>query len=99
MTRRNWPNCTPNWRDANLDSPARTGNNKEGNTEKNKERWMELCELAAKESDPDKLLALTNEISRLLGEKNKRQYPGFETDPARLPGALTTDGDPSKLVE
>ena len=60
---------------------------------------MELCELAAKESDPDKLLALTNEISRLLDEKNKRQYPGFETDPTRLRGALTTDGDPSKLVE
>jgi hypothetical protein len=27
--------------------------------ETNREKWMELCELAARESDPNKLLALT----------------------------------------
>jgi hypothetical protein len=38
---------------------------------KNAERWMELCELAAKESDPNKLMKLTEEIVRLLDEKRK----------------------------
>ncbi|MGH9537215.1 MAG: hypothetical protein ACRD3H_04805 [Terriglobales bacterium] len=37
----------------------------------NKEKWMELCELATKEPDPQKLVALTNEISRLLDEKRR----------------------------
>ncbi len=37
--------------------------------EKNVERWMELCELAAKEPDPNRLISLTNEIVRLLDEK------------------------------
>ena len=49
---------------------------------KNAERWMELCELAAKESDPNKLIKLTEEIVRLLDEKRK---PAFspQQDPAR----------------
>jgi hypothetical protein len=34
-----------------------------------RERWQVLCELAAKEEDPDKLFALTQEINRLLDEK------------------------------
>jgi hypothetical protein len=33
---------------------------------------MELCALASKEQDPAKLLALTQEISRLLAEKDQR---------------------------
>jgi hypothetical protein len=33
---------------------------------KNKERWEELCELAANEGDPKKLIELMNEINRLL---------------------------------
>ena len=37
-----------------------------------KERWMELCEMAVKEQDPDKLLALTQEINRLLEDKEGR---------------------------
>src|SRR5260370_24427813 len=32
-------------------------------------KWMELCALASKEQDPAKLLALTQEIARLLAEK------------------------------
>ena len=36
------------------------------------ERWMELCALAAEEQDPEKLLALAVEISRLLEEKENR---------------------------
>jgi hypothetical protein len=39
---------------------------------KNHEKWMELCALAAKEQDPAKLLTLTQEIARLLDEKEQR---------------------------
>jgi hypothetical protein len=37
-----------------------------------KERWFQLCELAAKEQDPKKLLSLIEEINRLLEEKEQR---------------------------
>jgi hypothetical protein len=37
-----------------------------------KERWYDLCELAAKEQDPAKLLVLVTEINRLLQEKEQR---------------------------
>jgi hypothetical protein len=38
----------------------------------NRERWRELCEQAANEQDPDKLLELTAEIDKLLEEKFER---------------------------
>jgi len=38
----------------------------------NKERWMELCELASKEQDPKKLSELVEEINRILEEKQSR---------------------------
>jgi hypothetical protein len=47
----------------------------------NKERWVALCEQAAIEIDSTKLTALTNEIIRLLTEKQDR------IDPARKNGA------------
>ena len=34
-----------------------------------KERWMELCELAAREVDSQKLISLVSEINRMLDEK------------------------------
>jgi hypothetical protein len=37
--------------------------------EQNKEEWLRLCEKAAVEQDPEKLLALTREICRLLRER------------------------------
>jgi hypothetical protein len=37
-----------------------------------KERWLELCEQAANEQDPQKLSELVNEIDRLLQEKLDR---------------------------
>ena len=40
----------------------------------NTEKWMELCELATKEPDPNKLIALTSEIIRLLDERAKHPY-------------------------
>jgi hypothetical protein len=38
----------------------------------NEERWKQLCELAAKEQDPQKLIELTREINNLLLFKQKR---------------------------
>ena len=38
----------------------------------NTERWKELCELAAKEQDPQRLLELTREINDLLLGKQRR---------------------------
>jgi hypothetical protein len=37
-----------------------------------REQWMSLCEQAAEEQDPEKLMALVNEITRLLDEKRNR---------------------------
>ncbi|MGH9514313.1 MAG: hypothetical protein ACRD3P_01375 [Terriglobales bacterium] len=37
-----------------------------------KEQWMHLCEQAANEQDPDKLMDLVKEINRLLEEKERR---------------------------
>lgn len=39
---------------------------------KTKERWMILCEQAAQEQDPEKLMDLVQEITRLLDEKQQR---------------------------
>jgi hypothetical protein len=39
---------------------------------KNKERWMQLCEQASTEQDPQKLFTIIQEIIRLLNEKEKR---------------------------
>jgi len=38
----------------------------------NRERWIELCAQAAEQLDSVKLLALTQEITRLLDEKQQR---------------------------
>jgi hypothetical protein len=37
-----------------------------------KERWMQFCELAAEEQDPQKLLELVKQINDLLEEKERR---------------------------
>jgi hypothetical protein len=50
--------------------------------EKNVEKWMELCELAAKEPDPNRLMKLTEEIVRLLDEK--RTPLSAQQDPSRF---------------
>ncbi len=36
-----------------------------------KENWMELCELAAQEEDPTRLMALIVELERLLETKQQ----------------------------
>jgi hypothetical protein len=38
----------------------------------NRERWMELAELAANEQDPQKMLELVREINDLLEQKQNR---------------------------
>src|SRR6185369_15628226 len=42
-----------------------------GDTMEQREKWLELCELATREHDPQKLVELTSEIVRLLDEKQK----------------------------
>ena len=38
----------------------------------NREKWMELCEQAATEQDPEKLMELILQINRLLEAKERR---------------------------
>ena len=38
-----------------------------------KERWRKLCERAAAEQDPQKLMELVEEINRILEEEQKRR--------------------------
>jgi truncated hemoglobin YjbI len=37
-----------------------------------RERWLQLCEQAATEQDPEKLMALIAQINRLLEAKERR---------------------------
>jgi hypothetical protein len=39
---------------------------------KNEEEWLELCQQAIDEQDPQKLMALVAEIDRLLQAKEQR---------------------------
>ena len=38
---------------------------------KTRERWVELCEQAAREEDPNRLMQLVQEINKLLIEKEE----------------------------
>jgi len=38
---------------------------------KDREQWLKLCERAANEQDPEKLLILVKKINRLLVEKEE----------------------------
>jgi hypothetical protein len=38
----------------------------------NEERWRKLCEEAAKEQDPDRLLELVREINQMLEDEERR---------------------------
>jgi hypothetical protein len=39
---------------------------------KDNSHWLELCQQASVEEDPEKLLELIHEINRLLDDKEKR---------------------------
>jgi hypothetical protein len=73
-------------RDANRDigKPADPGNgeNMQNNKNSNAEPWMEICELAAREQNPTKLMELTTELIRLLDEK--RNHPSNLADPPNI---------------
>ena len=52
-----------------------------------KERWQNLCEQAAVEQDPERLMELTKEINALLEDKEQRLHnlrtvklPNVESD-------------------
>ena len=45
-----------------------------------KERWVELCEQAAVEQDPQRLVELVREIIQLFEEKRKRRQRQPEED-------------------
>ena len=45
-----------------------------------RERWEQLCQLAAREQDPNRLLELVSEINRLLSEKEQRLRQHREAD-------------------
>jgi hypothetical protein len=49
---------------------------------KDKERWMELCEQASKEPDPERLLELVRQVNTLLEEKETRSRvpPGMRSE-------------------
>jgi hypothetical protein len=53
------------------------------------ERWRKLCEQAATEQDPQKLMELIHEIDRLLAEKEERllKQQGIEQPETRKKGA------------
>jgi hypothetical protein len=55
---------------------------------KPKEHWMELCEQAANEQDPDKLVTLVKEINDLLEAKETRLRDRSDrmANESRLPG-------------
>jgi hypothetical protein len=53
-------------------------------TGETRKRWMEFCEQAAIEQDPNKLIALVEEINRLLQEKQDRIHG---RNPASIPDA------------
>jgi hypothetical protein len=40
-------------------------------------RWMELCQQASTEQDPEKLLKLVTEINNLLNSKQKQKVGPF----------------------
>ena len=37
-----------------------------------RERWLSLCEQAASEQDPERLMELVSEINRILEDKERR---------------------------
>ena len=47
----------------------------------NTERWMELCEQASKEQDPNKLMNLVEEINRILEEREQNPKPRQTPNP------------------
>jgi hypothetical protein len=64
---------------------------------------VKLAELASKEQDPEKLMALVSLIDRLLEQKEKRFKDGAaksaDSEIARLKESLLNDGSPESDTE
>jgi len=60
-----------------------------------REKWMQLCEQAVVEQDPEKLMALITEINRILDEKDRRlkrvQKSASVTDASESSNASSKD--------
>lgn len=56
-----------------------------------KERWIELCEKAAVEGDPQKLLAFVKEISCLLESKDQQRRASTDQGPLREHQGTSTE--------
>lgn len=56
-----------------------------------KERWIELCEKAAVEQDPQKLLAFVKEISWLLESKDQQWRASTHQGPLREREGVSTE--------
>ena len=54
-----------------------------------KERWLQLCEQAALEQDPEKLMTLVHEINRLLAEREARIKANRERNDVPAPDMKT----------
>jgi hypothetical protein len=50
-----------------------------------RERWLELCEQMKDEQDTDRLIALAQEINKLLEERHNRFIGVLKTNPADPP--------------
>ena len=61
---------------------------------KTRERWQELCEQAANEKDPTKMLELVEEINRLLAAKYDRLSHTHNTPPKASKARPSTVGEP-----
>jgi hypothetical protein len=56
------------------------------NVQQGNEEWLKLCKQAAAEKDPEKLVALTREICRLLEEReNALKKDGVPTHDGKPP--------------
>jgi hypothetical protein len=59
----------------------------------NKERWEILCQQAAVELDPQKLLLLVRELNDALKEREQRLHPPHNTNAAGSSKGLPDAGD------
>ena len=57
--------------------------------DKPEQRWRELCAQAAVEQDPEKLMQLVTEITRLLGEEQERAKAKKQEPPAKPENSAT----------
>jgi hypothetical protein len=65
-------------------------------TGEKRDRWLQLCTLAADEQDPKKMSVLASEINRLLEEKQRRL--GIEKGGEKEPLSVILPGTVEKII-